>query len=79
MTKATHLLIITAISASIAAPSDALAEGKPADVHDPTLGQIAPADAAAKILRASKHPTRKARRASRRHHRQAARFSGHEQ
>ena len=78
--RAPHLLLTTAaVTLALAVPTDALADGKPGDVHDPTLGQIAPADAAAKILRASHQPTRKARRASRRHHRQAARFSGHEQ
>ena len=79
MRKATQLLILTAVTASIAAPSEAMADGQPADVLDPTLGQIVPRDAAAKLLRASEQPVRKARRASRRRHRKAARFSGHEQ
>ena len=63
MSRAPHLLLTgTALTLALAVPSTALAEHKPADVHDPTLGQAAPADAAERILRTSHLQPRKARR-----------------
>ena len=65
--RAPHLLLATAaVTLAFGVPTDALADGKPGDVLDPTLGQVAPADAAAKILRASEQPVGIARRGSRR-------------
>ena len=73
--RAPHLLLTTAaVTLAFAVPTDALADGLPADRSDPTLGQAAPTDAAAKILRASQQPVRKARSArSARRHRRARR------
>ena len=63
MSRAPHLLLTgTALTLALAVPSTALADDKPADVHDPTLGQAAPADAAERILRTSHLQPRKARR-----------------
>ena len=66
MKKATHLLIATAAVTAGLAASDAHAEGKPGDVQDPTLGQVAPADAAERILRTSHIQTKHRARAARR-------------
>ena len=83
MRRAPHLLLTTtAVTLALAAAPAAHAEGKPGDVHDPTLGQVAPADAAERLLRASHvRPcrARAARSTHRRYRASAARFSGHEQ
>ena len=67
MSRAPRLLIAAVAATSVIAVPSVHAEGKPGDVHDPTLGRIAPADAAERLLRASRQPLvrpRSARRAT---------------
>ena len=57
--------IVTAALALGFAVPNAHAEGKPGDVVDPTLGQVAPADAAERLLRISHVQPKRARSARR--------------